>query len=214
MAIRRGVIPVTSQPGNHNNPHAVKTHEVRGRQVTKRADPAPPPQAPREERRILLHGNEQSTAVRGMIVGVDMKPIKGLSKATLEAHHAYAEAATEQCQRCGQMRPPAAMRTVIANAEQPNNPLRICITECMGVAYKNPYDSREAWKPSVPQVRFDRDRGQPYDPRERGMSISDLITKDTYHKESEVDPEMRKMSADRGTWSGQSGRIGHTPKRR
>jgi hypothetical protein len=148
--------------------------------------------------------------VRGLVVDATGKPLRGLSQATIDAHKAQTEDCTELCTRCGEMRPPAQMQTLVHNAENPGNPLRVCKVECVPVTYKNPYDDREKWKPQVPLVRFDRERGSPYNAREAGVTISDLVTKDAYHNEKEVDPQFK---ADHDYGAGQrvqTNRVGHT----
>ena len=212
MTIRKGVTPMsTTSTSGGGQSNTVQPHTVVGRQVTRREAPAQAPQQREERRSMIIHPNPNvQQAVRRLVVGLAGKPIRGLSQATVDAHKAYNEAATEQCTRCGEMRPPADMKTVIANAEQPNNPLRICKSECIPVSYKNPFDDRERWKPSVPAIRFDRDSGAAYSTAERGTTINDLITKDSYHKEREVAAEFKTEHVQgEGHWSGASGaRVG------
>lgn len=119
------------------------------------------------------------------------------------------------------MVPPAQMMTVVKNAYNSNNPLRLCNTpdvpgqppSCTKLAYKDPYkvEARqiEPWRPSIPAVRFDRETAAPYDARQRGVSISDLVTKDTYHNERDVESRYKQdVLVGEGRWSG-GGRTGH-----
>lgn len=206
MSIRKGL----AQPPSAQQPApSSQTHQVVGRPVTRREAPAViAPQEP--PRRVLerptLRGEP---AVRGLLVDAAGKPLRGLSQATLDAHKAQTEDCTELCTRCGQMRPPAQMRTVVPNAERPNNVVRICAVECVPVAFKDPYQDKDRWQPQVPAVRFDRERGQPYNARQAGVSLKDLVTGDTYHNEKEVDASLRR-DADYGAGTRQqNGRVGH-----
>jgi len=214
---RKGMV---QQPPQAPQQQVGKTATVIGRQLPKRENSQGNTQ---ERSRIITNdrinarpGGSGITArfetqhVRGLIVDGTGRPLRGLSQATIEAHKAHTEDATEQCTRCGKMRPPAQMKNVIPNAENPNNPLRVCITECVPLTYKNPYDDREKWQPQVPAVRFDRERGTPYDAVQAGVTIKDLVTKDAYHNEKEVDPEFRQDHLyGEGNWSG-GGRAGRT----
>jgi hypothetical protein len=168
----------------------------------------------KEPSRIITDERAQP-AVRGVILDAGgRKLIKGLSPATIQAHQAHTETASEQCKNCGDFKPPADFQTPVKNAYDPNNPLRIC-NACALLAYKDPFkvEAKQiaGWKPSIPSVRFDRTRGNPYDARAAGVSIGDLVsdTGDTYHKERDVAPEFRaEQVPNYGQWSG-GGRAGH-----
>ncbi len=161
-------------------------------------------------------------AVRGLLVDGTGKPLRGLSQQTLDAHKAHTENATELCTNCGKMVPPAHMKTVVANAYNSNNPLRLCDTpndptSCVKLAYKDPHkvEARQMapWKPSIPQVRFDRETAAPYNAHERGVTLRELTTRDTYHKEREVPSQYRTdVLIGEGTWSG-GGKAGHVVTR-
>lgn len=214
--IKRGIShvnPVVSAPGVSKDPQQnVRARVIAPRQLEQPRRNEPP--------RVVTRESAQPVTphVRGLLVGIDGKPMRGLSQATLDAHKTQTEDATELCTRCGQMRPPAQMKTVVANALMSDNPVRICVVECTQATYKDPHQTTDNWKPSVPGVRFDRERGQPYDAKRAGVGIKDLVTKDTYHKESEVDPEIMQKTkrgvVGLGQWSGASGRVGHLPRRR
>ncbi len=180
----------------------------------------PQPQA-RVVARPDLAPQEQPQHVRGLLVDGTGRPLRGLSQATIQAHKAQTEDATEQCMNCGKLVPPAQMKTIVTNAYNSNNPLRLCDTpdtpgqppSCVKLAYKDPYkvEARriEPWRPSIPQVRFDRETAAPYNAHERGVSISELVTKDTYHNEREVPSHLRPDTLiGEGQWSG-GGRAGH-----
>lgn len=208
MAIRKGITPATSPTANVHLPSS-----VRGRVV---ARPVAAPEPQRQPARVIT--NERPTLreapVRGLIVDAGGKPLRGLSQHTIEAHKAHTEDATELCGgSCGQLHPPAQMKTVVGNAYNSNNPLRLC-ESCAKLAYKNPYNQDERWQPSVPKVRFDRETGATYDAHKRGVSISELVTRDTYHRESEVEDKYKAEHAPReGQWSG-GGRVGHAVRGR
>lgn len=210
---RRGLV---QQPPQAPSKDVGKTATVVGRQLPKKPEPPPQPERSRiitEDKPRGVNVQFQTQHVRGLIVDGSGKPIRGLSPGTIAAHKAQTEDCTELCTRCGEMRPPAQMKTVVGNAENPNNPVRICAIECIPVAFKNPFDDRQKWQPSVPSVRFDRERGSPYDARAAGVSIRDLVTKDTYHNEKEVEPEFRR---DHDYGQGQrvaKDRVGHAPSR-
>lgn len=224
-SFKRGMTPAAAPP-----PQTSTTHNVVGRTIARPAQPVQTrspiittstPQQ-REPSRIIVHpAPEAPQHVRGMVVGNDGKPIRGLSQATIQAHKAQTEDATEQCQNCGRWVPPAHMKTIIPNAYNSNNPLKLCNAphvqgqqpSCASLAYKDPKaaDAKqiEGWKPSIPAVRFDRDTAAPYDARQRGVSISDLVHKDTYHSEREVDSRYKQDHLiGEGNWSG-GGRAGH-----
>jgi len=172
---------------------------------------AQPPQ------RITQPVEQPPSRVRGLLVDGTGRPLRGLSQATIEAHKAHAETESELCTNCGKMRTPAQMRTVINNAYNSNNPLRICDvpgdpTSCAQLAYKDPHKVEakqlDGWRPSIPSVRFDRETAAPYDARERGVTLKDLTTRDTYHSEREVDAKYRPDAlVGEGRWSG-GGRTG------
>lgn len=212
MAIRKGMFQQPDQPAAPPGGGAgrdVKPHHVIGRSITPKAAPPPEPSRIIQDTRMDRRPSLREQPIRGMLTDATGKPLRGLSQTTIAAHQAHTEAATEQCTRCGEMRPPAQMRTLIANAENPNNPLRACLTECVPVTYKSPYQDKDKWQPQVPSVRFDRDRGSPYNARERGVTLGDLVTKDTYHKESEVEAHQRPdVLVGEGRWSG-GGKAGH-----
>lgn len=160
--------------------------------------------------------------VRGLLVDGTGRPLRGLSKSTIEAHQAHTESATELCMNCGKMVPPAHMKTVVANAYNSNNPLRLCDTpndpmSCVKLAYKDPHKvearQMQPWKPSIPQVRFDRETAAPYNAHERGVSLKDLTTRDTYHNEREVPSQYKTdVLPGEGVWSGGK-KAGHVVTR-
>lgn len=183
---------------------APTAHIPRARIVTPRA--SEPPQ--QQQSLIVMPGQSRQPAVRGVLVDTRGKIHRGLSQATLQAHQAHTADATEMCKNCGEMKTPAEMGTVVGNAYNPNNPLRMCLT-CKGLSYKDPNDPNVRWQPKIPQIRFNRDRGSPYDAHQAGITMKDLTNRDTYHKEREVDPELRITEAPRvGQWSG-GARAGH-----
>ena len=205
MAIRKGLV---QPPPQNAKPLQPITHNVQGRQVVKTREPS----------RIITPNESQPVArpklresvqpVRGIIVDASGRPLRGLSKATMDAHREVNEALTEKCPRCGEMRTRAQMKTIIPNAERPSNPLVICIS-CVETSYKDPRNEGDRWRPQVPAVRFDRERGQPYNAHRAGVSIADLVTKDTYHNERDVEAKYRPDNlAGEGRWSG-GGRAGH-----
>lgn len=200
MSFKRGLSPSTPTAGAHAAPSQAN---IRGRIFDTR-EPEPAPRA----RVIARDEPERAPPVRGLLVGTDGRMLKGLSQATVAAHQAHTENASELCTNCGEQRTPSQMKTIIANAYNSNNPLRIC-QDCAKLAYKNPHDESQKWRPAVPQVRFDRDRGKPYDAQAAGVTLKDLVTKDTYHRERDVAPELRGEHApSEGVWSG-GGRAGH-----
>lgn len=159
--------------------------------------------------------------VRGLLVDGSGKPLRGLSQTTIDAHKAHAETASEQCTNCGRMVPPAQMKTIINNAYNSNNPLRLCDMppqpgeqpSCASLAYKDPHRAEakqiQPWRPSIPAVRFDRETAAPYDPQKRGVTISELTKRDTYHDERSVPSQYRTDTlASEGQWSG-GGKAGH-----
>lgn len=166
--------------------------------------------------------------VQGLLVGVDGKPIRGLSSATVKAHQAHTEEATERCSQCGKMRTPAQMQSVVGNAYRNSHPLRICNVpgdpeSCVRLSYKPPDQEGDRWKPTIPRVRFDQDTGAPYDTKERPVDLAYLTKSDTYRSEAEaanvVDAHGRRVvgmnaPSGEGDWSGTTSRIGHVPKRR
>lgn len=206
MAMRRGLV----QPSPTALPPKPAVHNIRARIIE------PKPATP-EPSRIVDPNARPQPPIRGAIVDAGGKKlIRGLSQATVQAHQAYTETASEQCRNCGEFKPPAEFQTPVKNAYNPNNPLRIC-NACAKLAYKDPYQVEakriDPWKPFVPQIRFDRERGVPYDARAAGLSIGDLVNdngnRDAYHKERDVAPEFRVEQAPRyGQWSG-AGRTGH-----
>ena len=221
MTIRRGISAPASIPSTQQSRDA-QPHAVIGRQVAKSS----PPEPVRQASRIIQNSDRNSSVravfqdpppLRGLLVDATGKPLRGLSQATIKAHQDHTENATELCTRCGEMRPPAAMKQVTGNAENPNNALRVCKIECTPQMYKNPYADNERWQASVPAVRFDRETGQPYNAHSNRVNLSDLVNKDTYHREQDVDADKRQI-ADHGAgqWSGRmnNGRIGHVPTRR
>lgn len=212
MAFRKGIQVPTApnaqlqrdqMPQNVRGRVMPSTIALREAQIAEAAQP----------RRVLDRPNmvfTESQHVRGLVVDQAGRPIVGLSKATIQAHQAHTENATELCTRCGEYRPPVQMKTVIANAYNSNNPLRVCKVECLPLTYRDPSpNSKERWRPEIPAVRFDRNSGKMYNAREAGVQLRDLVTRDTYHKESEVAPELRPDHlAGEGKWSG-GGRTGH-----
>lgn len=221
MSFKRGMTPVAApQQGAQH-----RSSQVIGRPVTTRSSivttSAPQAQPSRVITSPQLVFAPEPTHVRGLLVDGVGKPLRGLSQATIQAHRAQTEDATEQCSNCGKLVPPAQMKTVVTNAYNSSNPLRLCDTpdapgqppSCVKLAYKDPYkvEARqiEPWRPSVPAVRFDRETAAPYNARERGVSIGDLVTKDTYHNEREVEAKYRPDALmGEGRWSG-GGRAGH-----
>lgn len=163
------------------------------------ATPAP---LPRPAQSIIVAPNERpAPAVRGVLVDTSGQMIRGLSPATVQAHVAHTQTASEKCKNCGEMRAPAEMKTVVANASNPDNALRLC-NRCASVSWKDPYGNDE-WKPVLPRVRFDREEGRPYDARARGIGLSDLVNRDTYHREDEVAPQyIQNHVPNAGQWSG------------
>lgn len=214
MSFKKGLVQVPQSQQNAAKVNNVQiTHNVAGRQVqTKRADASrivQPGQTQQPVQRPVL--KESVQPVRGLLVDASGRPLRGLSQSTVAARDEANQTATERCTRCGQMRTRAQMKTIIPNAEQPNNPLVIC-DECTKTAYKDPRNTQERWKPEVPTIRFDRERGQPYDARRAGVSISDLVNKDTYHNEREVDGTKKAQLAQQsGPWSG-AGPVGRTTR--
>lgn len=218
MSFKRGITPATP-------PAPAPKPQVVGRQVQVRQPTivTPSQTTPQPSARIIAHPQttQEPQHVRGLLVDGTGRPLRGLSKATIQAHQAHTENATEQCQNCGRMVPPAQMKTVIPNAYNSNNPLRLCNTpdtpgqppSCVKLAYKDPHavEARqlEPWRPSIPAVRFDRETAAPYDARQRGVQISDLVTRDTYHNEREVESKYKTdVLVGEGRWSG-GGRAGH-----
>lgn len=179
-----------------------------GRQVSVRQTTIATSTAPQPSR-IITQQPQHEPPVRGLLVDATGKPLRGLSKATIEAHKAHTENATEPCGgTCGGTYPPAEMTTVVGNAYNASNPLKLC-KGCAALAYKNPTNEADKWKPSVPRVRFDRETAAPYDAHERGVSIKELVTKDTYHNEREVEAHYKQDTlVGEGRWSG-GGRAGH-----
>lgn len=205
--MRKGLVQPQAQPQTAKP----TTHNIRARIVPTK--PEPPPQ---RERSMIVSPNEAPQQhVRGTILDAGGKRlIRGLSQATVQAYRDHNENATEQCKNCGEFKPPAAFQTPVKNAYNPDNPLRIC-DSCAGLAYKDPFkvEAKQIapWSPQVPAIRFDRNRGKPYDARAAGLSIRDLVndSSDTYHREREVAPEYLAEQAPRyGQWSG-GGRTGH-----
>lgn len=220
MTFKRGIVVPTPQA------EAPKP-QVIGRQLSVRQTTivSPSQTTSQPQGRVIarpeLGSQRPGEYVRGLLVDGTGKPLRGLSQATIQAHKAQTEDATEQCMNCGKMVPPAQMKTVIANAYNSNNPLRLCNTpdvpgeppSCVKLAYKDPHkvEARqiEPWRPSIPAVRFDRETAAPYDARERGVSISELVTRDTYHNEREVESKYKTdVLVGEGRWSG-GGRAGH-----
>jgi hypothetical protein len=214
MAIRRGIAagsaPSTTTP--------VAAPQIIGRQVSLR--PSPIVETPGGPSRIITQPQApREQPVRGLLVDGTGKPLRGLSRATIEAHQAHTENATELCPNCGRYFPPSHMKTVVANAYNGNNPLRLCNAppkpgepkSCTQLAYKDPYhEGGEKWQPSIPGIRFDRRTAAPYDARQAGVTISDLVSRDTYHRESEVGSEYQaERPINERQWSG-GGRAGHT----
>lgn len=199
MAIHKGLVQQPPQEQSAGSSPATvrgRVLETRSRIVTSATPEAMP------SRLVTPQNARHEPPVRGLLVDGSGKPLRGLSKATVEAHQAHTATASELCTNCGEMRTPAQMKTVVGNAYNSNNPLRIC-QACAALAYKDPHNQSERWQPSVPRVRFDRETAAPYDAHERGVRISDLVTKDTYHNEREVAPEYRADTlANEGRWSG------------
>jgi len=222
MALRKGIVP-TAQPTAAPAPVARIIGRTAQAVITTPTQSVPQPQA-----RIITKSEAprlREGPVRGLLVGNDGKPLRGLSQQTLEAHKAYSEDATERCMNCGRMVPPKYMKTVVANAYNSNNPLRLCDTppvqgeapSCISLAYRdvgrNDAPQAKPWRPSIPAVRFDRETAAPYDARQRGVTIRDLTTRDTYHNEREVPSQFKTdVLIGEGRWSGPGGK-GHVVTR-
>jgi hypothetical protein len=215
--MRRGIVQQPQQQTSNDVP----THNVVGRQLKQ------PTQQEREYSRLTppvvnaplitsATQRTQSGAVRGLMVGTDGRPLRGLSHATIQAHKAQTEDCTELCERCGQLRPPAEMVTTVTNVVKSDRPQRICKVECTKLVYKDPGSDQDRWQPSVPLVRFDRERGTPYNAQAQGVTIAELVNKDTYRSEQESDsrPYVSVTSVDAvngyGKWSG-GNKAGHVP---
>jgi len=199
MSFRKGVIPQPQAPSS--KPVGSPATQIKAKIIT-----SPTETSPSE---LVFEGRGRNNqAIRGVIVDTGGKIIRGLSQATIAAHHDHTQTASERCKTCGEMRPPAEMQTVVGNAYNASNPLRICKI-CAGFSYKDPRDRSQEWRPQMPSVRFDRERANPYDPRTRGVSMKDLVTRDTYHRENEVSAEFKIDSApNEGQWFG-GARTGH-----
>lgn len=197
MSMKRGVFQQPpQQQATTGTPQPIRARVVETKSRIVTSEPPPQPS------RLITQTERREPAVRGLLVDGTGRPIRGLSQATIAAHTAHTETASEQCTNCGEMRTPAQMQTIINNAYNSNNPLRIC-QGCSALAYKNPHDASAQWRPAVPSVRFDRRTAAPFDARKQGMRISDLVTKDTYHNEREVEPQFRADTLqDEGRWSG------------
>lgn len=210
MTFRKGIVPQASQAAPAKQTSSVLAQRART-VPTRHESPIIQNQHQHAPQRVISVGRtEHQPTVRGVVVGTDGKLIRGLSQATVAAHQAHNDTQSEQCRNCGEFRTPAQMQNVIGNAYNPNNPLRMC-KSCSELAYKDPRNASEQWKPSVPAIRFDRARGNPYDAHKAGIRMIDLVkdASDTYHREREVDPEFRVTDAARmGQWSG-GGVVGH-----
>lgn len=209
MSFKRGLTQ-TQTPSS--TPAA--TPRIVGKTLTRQPEVIVTPQQQAAPSRIITRqeAGPQPQPVRGLLVDNSGRPLVGLSRATIEAHKAHTETASELCRNCGELRAPAQMKTIIPNAYNANNPLRICEI-CAKLAYKDPHKTDEKWTPSIPSVRFDRETAAPYDARARGVTIGELVTKDTYHNEREVDSKYRTdVLIGEGKWSG-GGRAGHVATR-
>lgn len=203
MSFRKGIVP--QQQIQDVKPTIPTARTIQPKIITR--DQKPSAHRPIQSR-ITTDDLSSKTPVRGMLVGSDGKFLKGLSQATVEAHKAHTETASEQCRNCGDFKTPAQMITTVANAYNANNPLRIC-NECAQRAYKDPRNEKDKWQPKIPEIRFDRERANPYFARDRGITMVDLVNRDTYHEERDVAPQFRVNNAERaGQWSG-GGRAGH-----
>lgn len=218
MTFKRGISPAAAPAASEPQARIVgrQLQTVRQTQIVtpQQAQTVPAPNA-----RIIAQPAEAPPPqhVRGLLVGGDGKPLIGLSQATIQAHKAQTEDATETCYNCGRLCPPAHMKTVVTNAYNSSNPLRLCNMppkpgeppSCTQLAYKDPYAMKDNWRPSIPVVRFDRETAAPYEARKRGVTIGDLVNRDTYHNEREVESKfVQDGLAGEGRWSG-GGRAGH-----
>lgn len=158
--------------------------------------------AKREEVPSRIVSEEQHNAylnsTRRGLVNATGQPIRGLQQQTLDARKEANEAETEKCPRCDRMMKASEMKTIISNAENSSNPLRLCTrahadgrVSCSQQAWKDPHQEQDRWKPSVPSVRFahenqEQKAGRPYDAHRAGVGVDDLINRDTYYTESEA----------------------------
>lgn len=204
MSFKRGITP-PAQPAAAT---VTATPSRVGRQLERPA--APPPQIITSSRDASFRPRlkEPTNVVRGVLVDTSGKMLKGLSQSTIAAQKAHAEDCTQQCTRCGEMRAPADMEKLVSNSARGSNEVWACKTLCKPETYRNPYSSDERWQPKIPGIRFDREDGRPYDARQAGVTMSDLINRDAYHSEREVPSEFVQNAPSRhGQWSG-GGNVG------
>jgi hypothetical protein len=182
----------------------VKPLDTSNQRIGKSLAPKPQPaQPPKPEPKPLLFGADNrplnvdvEPPRRGLIQTSAGQPVRGLQPQTIkDGEKARTPAANTQCTSCQEWFPLNETKTVVANAERSSNPLVLCV-KCQQRNYRDPKryaptDSRSDWKPSVPDVRFDREHGRPYNAKKAGVSLGDLLNRDTYHR-PEDDPTRRR----------------------